>query len=153
MVNHQEGVALGAVSEGNVGQQFAGYRGNHTAPTRDAGSPLHDLTGTYPEDVYGPNGPRYYGASQAGEGVTFRLARQVRGNPDAPVTIHRAVPKDAPDVINPGDWVSTARSYAREHGESHLNGNYKIVSQRVPAKHIYTNGDSIVEWGYDPDPK
>jgi hypothetical protein len=36
------------------------YRGTHQAPTKDD-SPLHDLTNTYPDDIYGPNGARYYG--------------------------------------------------------------------------------------------
>ena len=30
------------------------------------------------------------------------------------------------------------------------DGQYKIVSKKVKAKDIYTNGDSIHEWGFDP---
>lgn len=37
-----------------------------------------------------------------------------------------------------------------EHGEGALGGNYKIVSQKVPAAHITTNADSILEQGYYP---
>jgi len=57
--------------------------------------------------------------------------------------------------INRGDWVTTSKSYAKEHGESHLGGKgkYKILSAHVPASHLYTDGNSIHEWGYDPGDK
>ena len=53
--------------------------------------------------------------------------------------------------INPGDWVTQNRDYAKSHGEGALNGKYKIISKTVPAKHLYTDGNSIHEWGYSPD--
>ena len=54
--------------------------------------------------------------------------------------------------INPGDWVAIDRAYAVEHGESNLGGKgrYRIISKTVPAKHIFTDGNSIIEWGYSP---
>jgi len=52
-------------------------------------------------------------------------------------------------VINPGDWVTINREYAKLHGEG-LNGKYKIISKRVKASDIFTEGNSILEWGYDP---
>jgi hypothetical protein len=51
--------------------------------------------------------------------------------------------------INHGDWVAIDRQYAKEHGESALNGKYKILSKKVPARQLFTNGDSIREWGWD----
>jgi len=51
--------------------------------------------------------------------------------------------------INSGDWVTVNKQYAKEHGESALGGNYKILSQKVPAKKLFTNADSIHEFGYD----
>jgi hypothetical protein len=53
-------------------------------------------------------------------------------------------------TVNPNDWVTINRRYAVEHGESWLNGNYKILTKTVPAHTLYTIGDSINEWGYDP---
>jgi len=50
--------------------------------------------------------------------------------------------------INNGDWVAITRQYAKQHGESNLNGKYKILSKLVKASELYTNGDSIQEWGY-----
>jgi hypothetical protein len=59
------------------------------------------------------------------------------------VTVYRAVPKDANQIaINPGDWITVSKQYAMQHGEGTLNGNYKIVSQQIPAAHITTNADS-----------
>jgi hypothetical protein len=55
----------------------------------------------------------------------------------------------SPEKINHGDWVTTSRQYAKDHGESALGGNYKILSQTVPARKLFTNGDSWAEFGYD----
>jgi hypothetical protein len=52
--------------------------------------------------------------------------------------------------INRGDWVTISRAYAKDHGESALNGKYKLISKTVLARDIYTAGDSFLEWGYDP---
>jgi hypothetical protein len=52
--------------------------------------------------------------------------------------------------INKGDWVTIDKNYAKEHGQSSLNNNYKILSKTVKAEEVYTAGDSIFEWGYDP---
>ncbi len=52
--------------------------------------------------------------------------------------------------INAGDWVTQNRDYAKDHGEGALNGKFKIISKTVPAKHLYTDGNSVHEWGYDP---
>lgn len=51
--------------------------------------------------------------------------------------------------INNGDWVTTSRLYAKHHGESNLNNNYKIVTKTVKASQLYTDGNSIFEWGYN----
>lgn len=54
-------------------------------------------------------------------------------------------------TINPGDWVTINKKYAINHGKGELGqGHYKVISKVVKAKDIYTNGDSIHEWGYDP---
>ena len=55
-------------------------------------------------------------------------------------------------AINPGDWVTTVREYAVSHGESSLLGNYKIISKTVHARDLFTDGNSIFEFGYDPQP-
>jgi len=52
--------------------------------------------------------------------------------------------------INGGDWVTINKNYAKQHGESALNGKYKIIQKKVTAKDIHTDGNSIHEWGYSP---
>lgn len=129
------------------------YRGHHTAPMHDSGSPAWKLTDTYPDDVYGPKAVQYYGTGNRAQDVeAFRLVQRLRGRPDAPVTVYRAVPHDSVREINVGDWVTITRAYAQGHGESALRGAYRILSQSVKARDIFTNGDSIQEWGYDPQP-
>ena len=51
--------------------------------------------------------------------------------------------------INIGDWVTINKKYALGHGKSVLNGKYKIISKKVKAKELWTDGNSIHEWGYD----
>ena len=59
-------------------------------------------------------------------------------------------PEEQPSVINSGDWVTINRAYAKEHGESALRGNFCIVKKTVKAHEIFTDGNSIHEWGYWP---
>ena len=53
-------------------------------------------------------------------------------------------------IINVGDWVTISREYAKMHGESNLNGFYKILTKTVSAKDLFTDGNSTNEWGYFP---
>lgn len=63
--------------------------------------------------------------------------------------------KDKPDsdklIISPGDWVTINRQYAVTHGLSALKGNYRILTKIVSAKHVFTDANSIHEFGYDPN--
>ena len=52
--------------------------------------------------------------------------------------------------INSGDWVSISKEYSIEHGKSNLGSKFKILSKTVPAKTLFTDGNSIHEWGYQP---
>lgn len=56
--------------------------------------------------------------------------------------------KNAPLKINNGDWVTTSRLYAKMHGRDNLKGNFKIATKTVKASQLYTEGNSIFEWGY-----
>ena len=69
---------------------------------------------------------------------------------DAAIQRLKTLPPQKPLGINRGDWVTINKQYAHSHGKSALNGQYRVLSKVVPASHIYTNGDSIHEWGYDP---
>jgi len=129
------------------------YSGEHKAPQRDYGAPLDNLKGVYPDDVYGPNAAQHYGHSSgdATDKAAARIIQATKGKPDAPVKVFRAIPKSIQsNEINPGDWITTIKSYAVDHGEGPLGGDYKILEKTVPAGDLYTNGDSIFEFGYDP---
>lgn len=53
-------------------------------------------------------------------------------------------------TINNGDWVTTTLQYAKSHGKTQLNNKYKVISKVVPASTLYTDGNSIHEFGYNP---
>jgi hypothetical protein len=129
------------------------YRGSHTAPYRTedgATAPAYELNRTYPDDIYGSNAHRYYGDSSQMDKDTFALLQAAKGNPDHPITIYRAVPKEfAGEDIYTGDWVTPNLDYAKQHG-LYFDDGYHIIEKTVPAKHIWTNADSIHEFGYDP---
>lgn len=133
------------------------YRGNHQAPLSvdDVGAPAHALNRVYPDDVYSSQAYRYYGhgADSAQDANLVRRLQALRNRPDADVPIYRAVPKNAPEGINHGDWVTPDRQYAKDHGESVLQGDYKILYDRAPAKSLFTDGNSIYEFGYDKSQK
>jgi hypothetical protein len=131
---------------------------------------MSDVTeqGMYPPDFYDPQptpGTRGLsgvdaqlhlygqgsGESQAMDRATLNLINSIHGDPNAMVTIYRAVPKDV-TAINPGDWVTPSRSYAELHADSNLGGmeNARILQMQVPASQLWTNADSIEEWGWNP---
>ncbi|MDE2031403.1 MAG: hypothetical protein KGI58_04060 [Patescibacteria group bacterium] len=71
------------------------YRGQHTAPDAESGSPLHDVTanGTYPNDFYSHDGLRYYGTGDDSlDAATYNKIVDARNNPDKKVPIYRAIP-------------------------------------------------------------
>ena len=130
------------------------YRGTHTAPykTEDATAPGHQLDKIYPNDVYGPNGARYYGHGGDTPNMdsdTLKILNAAKGNPEHPITVYRAVPGEFKgSEINPGDWVTPNLDYAHEHGKRF--DDYHVIEKTVPAKHIWTDANSIHEFGYDP---
>jgi adenosyl cobinamide kinase/adenosyl cobinamide phosphate guanylyltransferase len=52
--------------------------------------------------------------------------------------------------INANEWVTITRQYAVDHGECCVPGGYTILTKTVKAKDLFTEGNSIHEWGYDP---
>jgi hypothetical protein len=127
----------------------------HRPPGPGRGAPLHDLTegdnAIYPDDIYSPMAVRYYGTGDASrDRQTLAIYNAVRGRPDAKVIAYRAVPVGIKGAkINGGDWVTINRAYAVEHGDRFEEGA-KILSKTVRADELYTNGDSIHEFGYWP---
>jgi hypothetical protein len=130
------------------------YRGQHTAPGPDYGDSIDSLGNLVPEDWYdSATSWRYYGHGGNAVGMdkeTANIIAGMKGKPDAEISIYRAVPKGVKD-INPGDWVTVNKNYAKQHGSSWVDdGSYEIIEKKVKAKDIFTDGNSIHEWGYNP---
>lgn len=125
------------------------YRGSHTAPNAQVyGGTLDDLAKIMPADVYSSKGIRLYGIGDPRiDQEWFKAAYLSKGQPDRMVEVYRAVPKGVKD-INAGDWVTTSKTYAKNHGENTLNGEYEIISKKVKAKTLSSEGYPY-EFGYN----
>ena len=164
--------ATGASRSSGTTEVDTSYRMQHQprGPQDDNPVRLDDLTKSttgepagYPEDFYSSVGPRIYAPGPSFPGDEFgranqesyRAIRAVRGNPDATVTIYRAVPDD-PSIttINEGDFVTLSRTYAEMHGASGYGPRGedagKILEQEVKVKDIYWDGNDVNEFGYFP---
>ena len=128
-----------------------GYRMAHRAPdgTYDEGS-IDKMDTVYPKDIYSANGARYYGNDDFESKKTIQLFRSLRGKPEAELTIYRAVPKGVSEVINPGDWVTPSKQYAELHANYFDETGAVILEKKVKAKEVYSEGNSIFEFGWNP---
>lgn len=127
--------------------------GAHGAPTT-SDSPLHDLAlnGAYPEDFYEGKHHQYVGTTEEAEGANAAIS--LAGKPNSTVKIYRSVEHDHPTgKISPGDWVTTSKKYADEHGKANISGGHKILSKTVTAGELFTDGNSLAEFGYHPQKK
>ena len=126
-----------------------GYRGQHGAASAESGAPLYDMTRIYPDDFYSASGHRFYDA----ETRMWSTVASFRGRPNMLLRVYRAVPKSVvKPKITPGDWVSLTRRYAAQHGRENLRNDFRIITKTVHARDLFTDGDSLDEWGYDPQP-
>ena len=126
------------------------YAGSHRPPSPESGSPLYDITlnGSYPKDVYSFNGKRWYGIGDGSDNSAWDKVFAAKDKPMTWITVWRAVPKGVKsEYINDGDWVTIDKKYAIQHGEHALNGEYKLLKTRVLARSLFTDGNSILEWG------
>ena len=144
----------------SMGPQFD-YRMQHqpSAP-EDGAAPLWDMTGNgevFPSDIYSQNGLRYYcNPNSQADRESYKVIMEVMDDPEAEVTIYRAVPDEADiDTINPGDFVTLSRTYAEQHGESGYGpmgeDKGKILSKKVKVKEVFSEGNDLNEFGYFPE--
>jgi hypothetical protein len=125
------------------------YRMQHQPLRRsdEFGSPATNIGDEMMPGFY--ENPNLYGSGYAQADKESRsVLMSIRDKPNAPVTIYRTVPEGV-DKINPGDWVTLSPSYAKEHLRSNVLGG-KVLSQVIPAKDLWFDGNSINEFGYDP---
>ena len=125
-----------------VGSMAPKYGLMHRPMTVEGGAArLHEASKVFGEDVYGNNALQYFGSGLTGEKTSLNILKNMRGNPDAEITIYRGVPKGVKG-INEGDWVTLDPKMAAEYGN--------VISKKVKAKDITTWPDSLVEFGYYP---
>lgn len=125
------------------------YRMQHRPPDIDFGAPHHDIGDDVMPDLY--SHPEHYDHSkESSYWDSFRHVVRTRGKPEAKVKIYRALPAEhAHQGFRPGDWVTTSKEYARQHGrESDPKHDWPVISTTVPAKHLQTDGNDLREWGY-----
>lgn len=122
------------------------YRSGHAAPgpEEDGTTVRLDQVGT-PDDMVFPRDvtrhpERYGGTHDDGN----RQVSAARANPDALVSVWRAVPEGV-DAINPGDWVAISRDYAVQHGASERAP--RVLEAKVLARELWSEG-LLDEWGY-----
>lgn len=145
---------INKVAQDNGFDSDTSFRMSHAAPINDGFNDSADnLSNMFGEDIYSDNALHYFGMGDEyikADRESLQAINRAKGKPNAMVTVYRAIPKDAKGTaIGNGDWVTTSKEYAKEHGNHALNGDYKIVSRLVPAKQLFNNGDSIHEWGVD----
>lgn len=108
--------------------------------------------GTFPPDVY--EHPEWYSFGE----WTDRCAaviRNVRGKPDAPLLVYRAVPQGVTTIAD-GDWVTIHLGYARQHAARTNDPaeDWPVIVAKVCASQVRSGGSDIIEWGYfGPDVK
>lgn len=123
--------------------------GAHDAPGPEDGAPMWDIAqGIYPEDAYSAR-MHEYGSGDVLDQHAFSAIRRVEGRPNAFCTVYRAVDKGVKSIL-PGDWVTPSRAYAVRHAKNNITGPSSILSKTVHARDLFTDGNSILEWGYHP---
>lgn len=123
------------------------YRMQHQAPDADYGAPLHDVNDMMP-DFY--SHPEYYHTGQDNFWDSANKIRSAKDQPEKHIRIYRSLPGQyAHEGFHTGDWVSTSKEYARDHGRmDDAKDDWPVISTRVPAKHLHTEGD-VHEWAYN----
>ncbi len=130
------------------------WKMDHTAPNSTDGysNSMDQIDKSYNSDgsIYSPKAAYYYGEGRSYDKKAISVIRSARSNPEKLITVYRAVPSNVKESrMRNGDWVTIVKEYAAEHGERMFDGDYRIIESTVPAKELFSNGDSINEWGYD----
>ena len=117
---------------------------------------IDDIANGYmnqPEDIF--TDLRAYGndnesGKESAKAISDAISDIKDGKEMPKVTVYRAVPTSVEEEsLRNGDWVTPSKAYAKEHGEHRLDGDYRIIEQKVPANELWWDGNDIREWGFD----
>ena len=101
---------------------------------------------THPER-YSQNTPH---GLESARSIQAALEALKRGEKGVKVKVYRAVPISVKEgKLRNGDWVTPSKKYAEMHGNSRLEGKYRIIEDEVPANELWWDGNDANEWGYD----
>ncbi len=109
-------------------------------------TPQPDDYFTHPER-YSQNTPHGLESTRS---IQTALEALKRGEKGVKVKVYRAVPISVREgKLRNGDWVTPSKKYAEMHGNSRLEGKYRIIEDEVPANELWWDGNDANEWGYD----
>jgi hypothetical protein len=106
-----------------------------------------------PDDYF--ENPRAYGQDtthglESTKAIKTALDALKRGEKDVKVKVYRAVPTSIKEgKLHNGDWVTPSKTYADMHGNSRLEGKYRIIEDEVPANQLWWDGNDANEFGFD----
>ena len=149
---------IGSITATKGAGDDVSYRMMHTPTTPQEGAArLDDMTGggeVFPDDIYSSRGLQFYGdPSNKFDRESFEIIQAVKGNPEAEVTVYRAVPKGVRE-INPGDFVTLSPEYAKMHGMSGYGAMGdeagEVISMKVKVKEVFSDGNDLNEFGFFP---
>lgn len=109
-------------------------------------SPQPDDYFTHPER-YSQNTPHGLESTKA---IQTAIDAIMKGENDVKVKVYRAVPTSVKEgKLRNGDWVTPSRKYADMHGNSRLDGKYRIIEDEVPANQLWWDANDANEFGFD----
>ena len=142
-------VPLVHVSAPNGGATHHDYEMQHQAAANNGFSAnILNLDEHMPDVFDKAQGPRLYGTNSPSDKESFKALYSLTGDPNQKVTIYRGVPTTATSINN-GDWVTLSSTYAAQHVASNLGGQGHVLATEVPASALWSDGDSINEFGLD----
>lgn len=125
---------------------------SHNIPwDTDYNTTLDNMDKNVPKDFY--TNPEYYAYfKDKADRESWAVIKNVKGKPEAEVTIYRAVPEGIKDIL-PGDWVSLSKTYAKDHGKHHEDKSLDmpVISKKVKVKEVIWDNNSINEFAYYPE--
>ena len=117
---------------------------------------VEDMAAGYsnqPEDIFAHPDKYSQGlptSKESGKAIQTAIDDIRNGKKDVKIKVYRAVPASLKEgKLRNGDWVSPSKKYAEMHGNSRLEGKYRIIEDEVPAGDLWWDSNDVNEWGYD----